>query len=744
MLPPSGSNPNDQVELELDTTQAFSHTLADRKTSIGTAYYIPFDIPLPASPVPTSSVYWWRTRVVRTTGDTTNWQYATFSTGSAPRSEFCYTSPEQLTSTIISGLNINNRGELYLPQQDTMRLEGISHGINDVSLGGTFAPYAQVLLNGIPYWQDTEVLSNGSLFDNGFIVLVWTPDGSQIETAYEFEMPWDSIIGHPHFKDSMAVLFNSVIAAIPQTRRVMVLTVGSVDFQKNFFPAIQSQMESLGSDSGMKRMAYDGSYALIGTKGSAPGTAKEAFAPEFSIGAKAFDTIITAGTSGFAETPYTAVAKDYGALVWTGDPIVNGNDINFTVLGSRRDGGGVDVVDNFKASTGNSFSLSNVDPRLYDRLAVQMGFTRSANTSVSPALSGIALQYDPAPEFTFIGDSILCAPKIVNSNGSIVASYTATTLTCTPGDSVLVLLTRQYQGKTDTPYPPHLVPLLAGHGIQQFNDTIQTPNELGGATLTATINPNEAQNEQLFFNNTISGSYTVTRDTMSPSGEILFVDPTDMVPQHISADCGYVSSRSTIQIQMLSGNPLRDTSSSSITADFIDENNNLYFPVSTINTHGFTVVFKSFPAGPLQAQMTITPAANAPFAAGTWLMKAYLRDASGNTDTLQQCFTVSDVNGIAEVMNYPNPFKETTDFTFVLKSDAPADIKIIVYTIAGRKIRTLTPTVLHAGFNTVRWDGRDERGNEVANGTYLYRVVINGTNGDNVSDAVTQTAVRAR
>jgi flagellar hook assembly protein FlgD len=105
---------------------------------------------------------------------------------------------------------------------------------------------------------------------------------------------------------------------------------------------------------------------------------------------------------------------------------------------------------------------------------------------------------------------------------------------------------------------------------------------------------------------------------------------------------------------------------------------------------------------------------------------------------------VSNVNGIEEVMNYPNPFKEMTDFTFVLKSDAPADIKIIVYTIAGRKIRTLTPKLLHAGFNAVEWDGRDERGNEVANGTYLYRVVINGTNGDNVSDAVTQTAVRAR
>jgi len=741
VLPPSGSNPNDQVELELDTTEAFSNFLTDRKTPIGSSYYVTFDIPIPPSPVPSSSVYWWRTRVVRTSGDTTQWQYATFSTAPAPRSEFSYTSTEQLTSTIVNGLTLNAHGMLYLPLQDTMHLQAISHGINDVTLGGTFSPYTQVSLNGIPIWQDTAILSNGSIFDNGFVVLVWTPDGTQIDSADEFEMPWDSL-GQQHYEDSMAVIFNAALSAIPPSRRVMVLTVGSVDFTNYFFPAVLTQMQTLGSALGMKPMAYDGSYALIGTKGSAPGTAKEAFAGEFATGAKAFDTIITAGTSGFAETPYTAVAKDYGALSWTGDPIVNGNDIIFTVLGSRRDGTGIDVVDTFKASNGTSFSLSNINPRTYDRLSVQMGFSRTANTSQSPALSGIALQYDPAPEFTFATDSVSCVPKIMNSGGTTIASYAATTLTCTAGDSVLVMLIRQNQGKTDTPII-HTFTQIAGHGIQSFNDTLQTQNELGNATITAVINPNEAQNEQLLFNNTINGSYAITRDTMSPSGEILFVDPTDQIPQHISADCGYVSSRSTIKIQMLSGNPLRDTSSGSITAYFLNESNaSQVFTVSTANPHGYQVQFQSFPAGPLQAQLTIVP--TTPFTAGTWLMKAYLLDASGNTDTVEQCFTVSDVNGIEEVMNYPNPFKDKTDFTFVLKSDAPADIKIVVYTIAGRKIRTLTPTLLHAGFNAVEWDGRDERGNEVANGTYLYRVVINGTNGDNVSDAVSQTAVRAR
>ncbi len=744
VLTPAGSSPNDQVEIQLDTTQTFSNVFIDQKSMISSSYYVTFDIPMPATSIPQSSVYWWRTRVIHASGgDTTSWQYATFSTGAAPRSEFSYTSPQQLYSTNVNGLGLNSQGMLSLLLKDTMRLEAISHGINDVTLDKTFAPYAQVSLNGIQIWQDTEILSNGSVFDNGFAILVWSPDGTQIDSVYEFEMPWDSI-GHQSFETPMAASFNSVLSAIPSGRRVMVLTVGSVQFQQYFFPATQALMESIGSDTGMFPMAYDGSYALIGAKGSPRGSAKESFAAQYSNGAMAFDTIITSGTSGLAVTPYTAVAKDYGALTWTGNPTDSGNNINFAVLGARRDGSGVDVVDNFKASAGNSFSLSNIDPRIYDRLAVQMGFIRTANSSQSPALSGIAIQYDPAPEFVFSPDSIRTVPGIVNTGGSVVADYSASTLTCTPADSVIVQLYRQYQSKIDTPVV-HAPFSLVGRSTHNFSDSLQTQNELGTAKLTAIINPNEAQNEQLPFNNTISGSYAVARDTMTPTADILFLDPTDQIPQHLSG-CGYISNRSTIKIQLLSSNPLRDTSSNSITAYFLDETNtSLAFPVAVGNTpNGIQASFQSFAGGQVQGQLTITPSPTFTFAAGTWLMDAYLRDASGNTDTIQQCFTVSDVNGIEEVMNYPNPFKETTDFTFILKSDASADIKIVVYTIAGRKIRTLTPSSTHAGFNAVQWDGRDERGNEVANGTYLYRVVINGTNGDNISDAITQTAVRAR
>ncbi|MDZ7413818.1 MAG: hypothetical protein ONB15_09835, partial [candidate division KSB1 bacterium] len=62
-----------------------------------------------------------------------------------------------------------------------------------------------------------------------------------------------------------------------------------------------------------------------------------------------------------------------------------------------------------------------------------------------------------------------------------------------------------------------------------------------------------------------------------------------------------------------------------------------------------------------------------------------------------------------------------TDFCYVLT--APAEkVEIRIYTLAGRLIRTLAPAPNEAGFNRLHWDGRDEDGDDIANGVYLYKL----------------------
>ncbi len=81
---------------------------------------------------------------------------------------------------------------------------------------------------------------------------------------------------------------------------------------------------------------------------------------------------------------------------------------------------------------------------------------------------------------------------------------------------------------------------------------------------------------------------------------------------------------------------------------------------------------------------------------------------------------------LANVLNYPNPFRDETDICFDLGS--PADVLIRIFSVAGRPVRELRMFGASAGFNRVRWDGRDEYQEKVANGVYLYKIICRPVN----------------
>lgn len=105
----------------------------------------------------------------------------------------------------------------------------------------------------------------------------------------------------------------------------------------------------------------------------------------------------------------------------------------------------------------------------------------------------------------------------------------------------------------------------------------------------------------------------------------------------------------------------------------------------------------------------------------TLVVKAW--DNSNNSSTTSVDVVVIHEQGLVlrEVMNYPNPFREKTTFSFFCNNDAEVQIKI--YTIAGQLIRTLEYPFARSGFNMVEWDGRDADGDVPANGIYLYKLV---------------------
>ncbi|MFQ6674821.1 MAG: FlgD immunoglobulin-like domain containing protein [Fidelibacterota bacterium] len=70
--------------------------------------------------------------------------------------------------------------------------------------------------------------------------------------------------------------------------------------------------------------------------------------------------------------------------------------------------------------------------------------------------------------------------------------------------------------------------------------------------------------------------------------------------------------------------------------------------------------------------------------------------------------------------NFPNPFNPETRIRFEIPSRER--VKLIIYDVRGYRVRTLVSDVYEAGHHVVNWDGRNDDGNLVSSGVYIYRV----------------------
>lgn len=74
--------------------------------------------------------------------------------------------------------------------------------------------------------------------------------------------------------------------------------------------------------------------------------------------------------------------------------------------------------------------------------------------------------------------------------------------------------------------------------------------------------------------------------------------------------------------------------------------------------------------------------------------------------------------------NRPNPFNPLTVIGYTVPGTVPEQVRLRVYTVAGRLVRTLVSRRDEPGYHEVGWDGKDERGIPAASGIYVYRADI--------------------
>ncbi len=79
--------------------------------------------------------------------------------------------------------------------------------------------------------------------------------------------------------------------------------------------------------------------------------------------------------------------------------------------------------------------------------------------------------------------------------------------------------------------------------------------------------------------------------------------------------------------------------------------------------------------------------------------------------------------GLAQ--NYPNPFNPTTSIRYSLAE--ASEVKLTIFNVVGQKVRTLLNNKRQAASDfTVQWNGRDDAGQPVASGMYVYRLEASG------------------
>lgn len=107
-------------------------------------------------------------------------------------------------------------------------------------------------------------------------------------------------------------------------------------------------------------------------------------------------------------------------------------------------------------------------------------------------------------------------------------------------------------------------------------------------------------------------------------------------------------------------------------------------------------------------------------------------------------YVVSDAELLIEnVLNYPNPFINYTEFWFNHnKPNEPLEVQIQIFTISGKLVKTINQNVQTTGglARSISWNGLDDFGDKIGKGVYIYKLkvksVLSGKKGEKIEKLV--------
>lgn len=554
--------------------------------------------------------------------------------------------------------------------------------------------------------------------------------GSYPDEAYDF-IEYDSV--------NRAILRDFIINSIPVGHYVLAYTQayhpwGVYTKPEQWENTLYEAFDSLGS-SQIRNVPDSMAYIFFGRRGAPIGSAKEIYGTSLSSILQLDTTIQTNWTEGFIASPVIGPASSWDSLSWkqhTIDPGVTADSIVVRVIGIRANGTEATIT-NLTTSTYDVPNLGSlIDVDTFPRMRL-VAFMKDVPLTTPPQLERWQVFYSPVPE------AALHPPLGYNTNGptlqegqnlQIVMPIQNISEIPFTADSLLVTYWIEDANRVMHPLPSKLKKKPFNPAEVIFDSiNVSTVGYPGANALWVEVNPEgetRSQLEQHHFNNVARIPFNVSMDHINPLLDVTF-DGVHIMNNDI------VSAKPNVLIKLKDENQflaLNDTSDfkvfvkapSSITAVRI------YF--------GTTMTFIPAVLPNNSCKINYTPLLTED---GVYQLIVQAKDKSDNQSgsiDYKINFEVINKSTITEVMNYPNPFTTSTRFVFTLTgSEVPSIFKIQIMTITGKVVKEIFQDELgslHVGRNITdyAWDGRDEFGDRLANGVYLYHVVTQLNGGD--------------
>lgn len=553
---------------------------------------------------------------------------------------------------------------------------------------------------------------------------------NQVLRVYSFGA--NSYCGASDWKAEMVDFIN----AIPNGKYMLAYTMGDIysgySHITQYSKPIYTAFESFGAKT-IRFTSDTVPYILFGKKGIGAGNGNEVVGLSKADIITLTDSITTRWSNGYIASEIIGPSFKWNSLHWRVQSLDAGpgDTTQLKILGIKQNG----QIDTLFTLTQDSLDIlslgSYVNASTYPYMKLVAFMKDKINTS-SPQLKRWQVLYDEAPEcainplkgFKAINDTLQEGDKVSfvfpienvgekNFDDSLVITY---------------WVEDNSRNKVIQPQKLKPKPFVPGQVILD-TVTINTYQLSGNNSLWIFANPlgnGKYQREQHQFNNIGSYGFKVNRDLTNPLLDVTF----DGI-RILNGDI--VSAKPNILITLKDENQFLELNDTSAFTIFIQAPGQaaqrIYFAqglqFTPANLPKNSCAINYFPVFTTDGKYTLTVQA---------------KDRSSNRSGFQNYeiqFEINNKPTITNILNYPNPFSTSTKFVFTLTgSEVPEVFTIQIMTITGKLVKEITRSELgnlHIGRNITEytWDGRDNFGDKLANGVYLYKVVTK-LNGENI------------